>query len=379
MGKGIVLENVRKSFPGAEQAAVKDLSLHVEPGEILALLGPSGCGKTTTLRLIAGFERPDDGAITIAGTTVASTSDYVAPERRGVGMIFQEYALFPHLTVAKNIMFGLRSIPRRKRRMRLDELLELTGLTAFQNRYPYQLSGGQQQRVAMARALAPRPHVLLLDEPFSNLDTELRLQMRVEVRDLIKQLGTTAIIVTHDQQEAMTVADRMAVMLDGMIHQVDTPEVIYHYPANRAVARFVGQGTFVPARITGDLAESDLGRFEIQEHSPQEQVDLLIRPRDVTIEVDPDGVAVIIQRTFHGAETTYVIQLPCGVQLQSSQPSYVSIFPGTRVSVRCNRARLAAYGADARVALTRPIAVGGMPFDAPFNAGRDGIAAANTD
>ena len=379
MGEGIVLENVTKSFPGSERAAISNLSLDVEPGEILALLGPSGCGKTTTLRVIAGFERPDSGMVSVAGTTVASETDYVAPERRGVGMIFQDYALFPHLTVAKNILFGLRAIPRRKRRERLDELLDLTGLSEFQNRYPYQLSGGQQQRVAMARALAPRPHVLLLDEPFSNLDTELRLQMRVEVRDLIKQLGTTAIIVTHDQQEAMTVADRMAVMLDGAIQQVDVPEVIYHYPANRAVARFVGQGTFVPARITGDLAESDLGQFELQDHGPQEQVDLLIRPRDVSIEVDPDGVAVVSQRTFHGAETTYIIQLPCGVQLQSSQPSYVSISPGTRVRVRCNRARLAAYGENARVALTRPLGFGGLHIESPFDIGRDRFAAVDSD
>ncbi len=379
MSEGIVLQNVTKFFAGSDRAAVSNLTLNVEPGEILALLGPSGCGKTTTLRLIAGFERPDAGSVDIADATVAAESTFVAPERRGVGMIFQEYALFPHLTVSKNIMFGLRSIPRRKRRDRLDELLELTGLTEFQNRYPYQLSGGQQQRVAMARALAPRPHVLLLDEPFSNLDTELRLQMRVEIRDLIKQLGTTAIIVTHDQQEAMTVADRMAVMLNGTVQQIDTPEVIYHYPANRAVARFVGQGTFVPARITGDLAESDLGQFEIQEHGPQDQVDLLIRPRDVSIEVDPDGVAVVTQRTFHGAETTYVIQLPCGVQLQSSQPSYVSIAPGTRVSVRCNRARLAAYGDDARVALTKPMSFGGMHVDSPFDIGNDTLHVAGSD
>jgi iron(III) transport system ATP-binding protein len=165
----------------------------------------------------------------------------------------------------------------------------------------------------------------------------------------------------------MTVADRMAVMLEGRIQQVDTPEVIYHYPANRAVARFVGQGTFVPARINGDLAESDLGQFELPEHGPVEQVDLLIRPRDVTIEVDPDGVAVVASRTFHGAETTYIIQLPCGVQLQSSQPSYVSIAPGTRVTVRCNRARLAAYDEDARIALTRPLGFGGAHVSSPFS------------
>ena len=379
MNEGIVLTHVSKVYPGSDDVAVRDLSLAIEPGEILALLGPSGCGKTTTLRLIAGFERPDGGTIEVAGKTVASPDAFIPPERRGVGMIFQEYALFPHLTIEKNIMFGLRSIPRRKRRDRLHELLELTELSEFASRYPYQLSGGQQQRVAMARALAPQPHVLLLDEPFSNLDTELRLQMRVEVRDLLKQLGTTAVIVTHDQQEAMTVADRMAVMLNGSVEQVEAPEIVYHYPANRAVARFVGQGTFVPARITGDLAESDLGRFELPDQGPRDQIDLLIRPRDVSIEVDPDGVAVVSQRTFHGAETTYVIQLPCGVQLQSSQPSYVSIAPGTRVRVRCNRARLAAYGEDARVALTRPVGFGGLHVDSPFEVGGDSLIANDGD
>ncbi|HLT18861.1 MAG TPA: ABC transporter ATP-binding protein [Thermomicrobiales bacterium] len=378
MGEGIVLENVTKYYPGASHPAVDDLSLEIEPGEILALLGPSGCGKTTTLRLIAGFERPQAGEVRIAGQTVAGNT-FVPPEHRGVGMIFQEYALFPHLTVAKNIAFGLRALPRRERGQRLEELLEMTGLNGLADRYPYQLSGGQQQRVAMARALAPRPHVLLLDEPFSNLDTELRLAMRVEVRDLLKKLGTTAVIVTHDQQEAMTVADRMAVMLDGRIQQVDTPEVVYHYPANRAVARFVGQGTFVPARINGDLAESDLGQFELPEHGPREQVDLLIRPRDVSIEVDPDGVAVVASRTFHGAETTYVVQLPCGVQLQSSQPSYVSISPGTRVTVRCNRARLAAYDEEARIALTRPLGFGGTHVGSPLELDATGIVAAPGD
>jgi iron(III) transport system ATP-binding protein len=366
MSEGIVLTNVSKTYPGEDAPAVFDLSLRVEPGEILALLGPSGCGKTTTLRIIAGFERPDSGDVAIAGRAAAGSGAFVAPEHRGVGMIFQEYALFPHLTVARNIAFGLRSLPRRERGRRLDELLDLTGLADFADRYPYQLSGGQQQRVALARALAPRPHVLLLDEPFSNLDTELRLAMRVEVRDLLKKLGTTAIIVTHDQQEAMTVADRMAVMLDGAIQQVDTPEVVYHYPANRAVARFVGQGTFVPARINGDFAESDVGHFELSEHGPREQVDLLIRPRDVTLEVDPDGVAVVLSRSFHGAESTYLIQLPCGVQLQSSQPSYISISPGSRVRVRCNRVRLAAYGEDARIALTSPPELGGLHVDSPF-------------
>jgi iron(III) transport system ATP-binding protein len=354
----IVLDGVSRNFFGAQRAAVENVSLDVRDGEILALLGPSGCGKTTTLRMIAGFERADRGRISIGGVTVDDGRTFVQPEKRGVGMVFQDYALFPHLNVVQNIGFGLTKSSKSERDARVAELLDLAGLTDLARRYPHQLSGGQQQRVALARALAPKPRVLLLDEPFSNLDTELRVQMRAEVRDLLKAVGTTAILVTHDQQEAMTVADRMAVMLNGRIEQVDTPEAVYHFPATRAVANFVGQGTFVPARIAGAFAESDLGSFEIDAVDGAScalgpsQVDLLLRPRDVSLEVDPDGIAVIQSRVFNGAELTYRIQLPCGVTLQSNQPLHVDITPGTRVRVRCNRNRLAAYDADSRVALT---------------------------
>ncbi len=354
MDQHIELSNVTKSFPDAATPAVRNVSLSIDRGEIVALLGPSGCGKTTTLRLIAGFESPEDGTITIAGRVVANHQAFLQPEHRGVGMVFQDYALFPHLTVRDNIAFGLRRRERSTRNARVDELIELTGLSEFEDRYPHQLSGGQQQRVAMARALAPEPHVLLLDEPFSNLDTELRFQMRAEVRNLLKQVGTTAILVTHDQQEAMMMADRMAVMLEGSIEQVDAPDVIYHYPANRAVAKFVGQGTFVPATVAGSVADSDLGTFELERNSAAEKVDLLLRPRDVTIEVDPDGIAYVVSRTFQGAEFTYLVQLPCGVQLISNQPSHVDVSPGARVRVRCNRVRLAAYDNYAQVAMTSP-------------------------
>jgi iron(III) transport system ATP-binding protein len=356
--ESIVLSGVSKQFTGSVRPAIHDVSFTVGRGEILALLGPSGCGKTTTLRLIAGFERADEGRVIIGGMVVDDSRAYTSPEKRGVGMVFQDYALFPHLTVAANIGFGLAKKSRRERDQRIAELIELAELGELRDRYPHQLSGGQQQRVALARAIAPAPEVLLLDEPFSNLDTELRLQMRSEVRDLLKAVGTTAILVTHDQQEAMTVADRLAVMLAGRIEQIDTPDVVYHYPATRAVANFVGQGTFVPATIAGITAESDVGSFQIDGPPGPNHVDLLLRPRDVTLEVDPEGIAFVQSRAFHGAEFTYRIQLPCGVQLQSNQPSHIDISPGTRVSVRCNRVRLAAYDADARVGLTSASMIG---------------------
>ena len=361
--QSIVLSGATKQFAGGASPAVWDVSFDVEPGEIVALLGPSGCGKTTTLRLIAGFERLDAGSVSINGRVMDDGRGYVPPEKRSVGMVFQDFALFPHLTVAGNIGFGLIRSSKREREERVRELAELAGLTEFLDRYPHQLSGGQQQRVALARALAPKPDVLLLDEPFSNLDTELRVQMRTEVRELLKAVGTTAVLVTHDQQEAMTVADRMAVMLGGRVEQIDTPDVVYHYPATRAVASFVGLGTFVPARIAGAVASSDVGQFTIDGPPGPDNVDLLLRPRDVTLTVDPEGIAVVQSRIFHGAEFTYRVQLPCGVTLQSNQPSHIDISPGTRVSVRCARVRLAAYDADARVALTTaagfPTAFGG--------------------
>ncbi|MEX2425654.1 MAG: ABC transporter ATP-binding protein [Thermomicrobiaceae bacterium] len=354
MNEHIVLSQVTKSFPDADEPAVRDVSMSIGQGEIVALLGPSGCGKTTTLRIIAGFEKPDSGDVSIAGRVVADHEGFVQPEKRGVGMVFQDYALFPHLNVRDNIAFGLRRWDRQRRTERVAELIELSGLSDLEDRFPHQLSGGQQQRVAMARALAPEPHVLLLDEPFSNLDTELRFQMRAEVRNLLKQVNTTAILVTHDQQEAMMMADRMAVMLNGSVEQIDAPDIIYHYPATRAVANFVGQGTFVPATVAGSIAESDLGRFELERDSAAEKVDLLLRPRDVTLDVDPDGIAYIVSRTFQGAEFTYLVQLPCGVQLISNQPSHVDVSPGARVRVRCNRVRLAAYDSYSQVAMTSP-------------------------
>lgn len=220
----VVLRDVVCRYTGAGPAAVDGLSLSVAEGETVALLGPSGSGKTTVLRLVAGFERPDAGAVWIAGRPVAAAGVWVPPEARGVGMVFQDYALFPHLTAAENVAFGLHCLNRIDRSPRTDEVLDLVGMRAYAGRYPHELSGGQQQRVALARALAPRPFAVLLDEPFSNLDADLRAQVREEVRAILKQTGTSALFVTHDQEEALLLGDRVALIHEGRLQQVDTPE-----------------------------------------------------------------------------------------------------------------------------------------------------------
>jgi len=254
----LLLDRVSKRFRAADPPAVDGLSLRVTEGEILALLGPSGCGKTTTLRLIAGLESPDAGTITLRGQIVAGPGRAVPPEERGVGIVFQDYALFPHLTVADNVAFGL---PRAARRSRVEAVLELVGLGGFGPRYPHELSGGQQQRVALARALAPAPALLLLDEPFSNLDADLRAQMRDEVERILRTSGTTAVFVTHDQEEAFTLADRVGVLLAGRIEQLAPPQELYHRPATRFVAAFVGAADFLPGVVTAQGIVTEVGTF----------------------------------------------------------------------------------------------------------------------
>ncbi|MCB0020618.1 MAG: ABC transporter ATP-binding protein [Anaerolineales bacterium] len=245
----VTCHGLNKAFAG--QPVVRDLSLNVAAGEILAVLGPSGCGKTTMLRLIAGFEQLDGGRITIAGQQVAGDGRGQPPEKRRVGMVFQDYAIFPHLTVQQNVAFGLG----RGQAERANQMLDFVGLTGHGDKMPHELSGGQQQRVALARALAPQPAVLLMDEPFSNLDAALRLEVRAEVRNLLKQSNMTAIFVTHDQEEALTMSDRIAVMSDGVVQQIGTPVAIYEHPRNRFVADFIGETNFLAGEVTG------LGQF----------------------------------------------------------------------------------------------------------------------
>jgi iron(III) transport system ATP-binding protein len=328
------LEQVTKSYPAQALPAVDHLSLELAKGEILALLGPSGCGKTTTLRLIAGFERPDAGVVEIGGKIMANRRMSVPPEQRGVGVVFQEYTLFPHLTVDENVLFGLRHLRAQERLQRLREMLDMVGLGPFARRYPHELSGGQQQRVALARALAPRPAVLLLDEPFSNLDADLRTQMLHEVYVILRHLETTAVFVTHDHEEAFMVADRVGVLNGGRLEQLSCPEEIYHRPGTRFVARFVGQANFLPGRVLRAGIETDIGTFPkplgLTEGAT---VEVMIRPHQLALRPDATGSGLVISRRFRGADAVVVVQLPSGVTLYSYQPSTHRFQTGERVTV----------------------------------------------
>ena len=311
------LEHLGKRF--SETVAVEDLSLGVSPGEFLTLLGPSGCGKTTTLRMIAGFETPTEGRIRIGERDVTM----LPPQKRGVGMVFQNYALFPHLDVRDNIGFGLRSqdVPRAEIGARVERALELVGLAGYTDRRVQQLSGGQQQRIALARALAPEPPLLLLDEPLSNLDAALRERTRTELRTLLKRLGITAVFVTHDQEEAFALSDRIAVLRDGRLQQVGTPEELYHAPANPFVASFLGRANFLPARIVarnGSTAVGELAggvRWPVQGADGAEgAMQLMVRPEALRLfpaenARDPEELeGMVRERRFTGAATLYRVE-----------------------------------------------------------------------
>ena len=339
----LAIDGVRRRFRGAAAPAVDALALTVARGEIVALVGPSGCGKTTTLRLVAGFERPDAGAITIAGAVVADADGtFVAPEHRHVGVVFQDFALFPHLTVARNVGFGLAAFPDRAARVR--EMLDLVGLADVAQRYPHQLSGGQQQRVAVARALAPEPALLLLDEPFSNLDADLRAQVRDVVRGAIRATRSTALFVTHDQEEALELADRVGVMATGRLQQVAPPDEIYHRPATRFVAEFLGAAVFLPGVVTADGIETELGAISKPPRAVLGgSVHVLVRPDDVAFVAASSGNAVLVERVFRGSEVRYTIELPSGLRLPSSQPSATTVPVGTRVRAQIQLDHVVAF------------------------------------
>ncbi|MGB0127222.1 MAG: ABC transporter ATP-binding protein [Rhodocyclaceae bacterium] len=340
-----LLEFCRVSHAYASHTVVRDLSFALAPGELCCLLGASGCGKTTVLRLIAGFERPRAGEVRLRGETVASATQHLPAERRHVGMVFQDYALFPHLTVAENVAFGLRGKGKPEARTTANELLELVGLPGLGRRYPHELSGGQQQRVALARALAPRPHLLLLDEPFSNLDVELRERLSLEVREILKATGTAAVLVTHDQHEAFAMADMVGIMHEGRIEQWATPYDLYHRPANPYVADFVGQGVFVTGTVVDPgTVEVELGR--LRSDLPIEcgpscgacskdcRLNVLLRPDDIVHDDDSDIRAEVVAKAFRGAEFLYTLRLASGATVLSLVPSHHNHALGERIGIR---------------------------------------------
>lgn len=351
------LKNITKTYPNPadrhQNLVLDDVSLTLNHGDLLGLLGPSGCGKTTLLRIIAGFESISQGIVEIAGNVVCTNCDSIAAEKRNTGMVFQDYALFPHLTVAENIAFGLKNqrkkpnrglfaqnkILQQKIQQRVTEVLELVGLSGFQKRYPHQLSGGQQQRISLARALAPQPALILLDEPLSNLDVQVRHRLRAEIRAILKAAGTSAIFVTHDREEALAISDKIAVMRDGKLEQIGTPEEIYLNPQSRFVAEFVTQANFIPATKKDFTWVTELGEITISESTKDNSSDLgdlMIRQEDVAIAPDLNSKIVIRERQFLGREYHYCLETASGKRIHARTDLDNAIAVGTRVNIALN-------------------------------------------
>jgi len=335
------VEDLRHAY--GEQVVVRGVSFSLERGAIGCLLGPSGCGKTTVLRCIAGFETVQHGAIRLDGQTVSAPGTLVPPEARRIGMVFQDYALFPHLTVAENIGFGLHRLARTERAARIEELARLVHLSEELHKYPHEISGGQQQRVALARALAPRPELLLLDEPFSNLDVELRERLSLELREIIKASGATAVLVTHDQQEAFAIADLVGILHAGRIQQWDTAYNLYHRPANRFVADFIGQGVFLPAQpLEGGRLEIELGTLQ-GASSNGKPVEVLLRPDDVVHDDAAPTQAEVVHKAFRGAEILYTLKLASGRKVLALVPSHHNHALGERIGIRLDVDHVVAF------------------------------------
>jgi len=326
---------------------VHDVSFALEPGSIGCLLGPSGCGKTTLLRALAGFEPVSAGTIRLHGETVSRPGLTVPPERRRIGMVFQDFALFPHLSVAGNVGFGLRGWTRKARRRRVTELLALVGLPGAADQFPHELSGGMQQRVALARAMAPKPDILLLDEPFSSMDAELREQLAREVRDVLKREGVTAVLVTHDQLEAFAMADLIGVLGHGQIHQWGTGFGLYHEPADRFVADFIGQGVLLPATIHDEIrVRTELGRIAGDgPHglAPGSAAEVLIRPDDMLYDESSPRKAIVVERAFRGAEFLYTLRLASGTEVLCLVPSHHRHAIGEEIGVRLQADHLVVF------------------------------------
>jgi iron(III) transport system ATP-binding protein len=332
-------------YPQTTAAVLERLSLTLVQGDIGCVVGSSGCGKTTLLRAIAGLVPVSSGSIDIGEQRVAGDGIEVPTEKRGVGLVFQDYALFPHLRIEENVGFGLRALPRGERSARVQRLLELVGLQSYARKYPHELSGGQQQRVALARALAPSPKLLLMDEPFSNLDVELRARLGAEVRQILKESGTSAILVTHDQQEAFAIADRVGVMHRGRLEQWDRPYEIYHRPGSRYVADFIGQGVFLPAKVLDSRRVSiELGELKGDVPLPCNvgcdtcgrgcHVEVLLRPDDVVHDDVSPMTAQVVRKAFRGADFVYTLRLDSGREVLALVPSHHDHAVGERIGIR---------------------------------------------
>ncbi len=331
--------------PAAKRNAVDGLSIALNTGDIACLIGESGCGKTTALRAIAGFLTATSGSVCLNGQSLSEGKVHTPPQQRGIGLMFQDLALFPHLTVAANIAFGLSKLSKPEQAARTAHLLGVVGLQGLEGRYPHELSGGQQQRVALARALAPKPQLLLLDEPFSSLDANLRRQLALDIRLILKAEGVTALMVTHDQHEAFAFADFVGVMHQGRMEQWATPYTLYHEPATRYVAQFIGEGAFLPGTRTLDAAHEhehvhielgDITPADTTTHAHDEKllVDVLLRPDDVVHDDDSALQAVVVRKAFRGAEFLYTLRLPSGREVLALVPSHHDHAVGEPIGIR---------------------------------------------
>ncbi len=340
------------------QAVLDDVSFYVAEGDICCLLGPSGCGKTTALRAIAGFQPLQRGKISLAGDVISTPQFHLEPERRQIGMVFQDYALFPHLNVRDNILFGIRSQSTAEQRSTLKQLLGLIKLEQIAERYPHELSGGQQQRVALARALAPNPRLLLLDEPFSNLDVDLRRHLNLEVREIFKSFGITAILVTHDQEEAFAFSDHIGLLHEGRLQQWGTAFDLYHEPTNRFVANFIGQGSLLPGTVIDQTQIStELGTISGNRAYPWDPgtaVEVLFRPDDITLNGDSGIQAEITRKVFSGSATLYTLRLPSGREVESLLPSHRDYQVGNKLTITSKVEHLIAFSSQGQIELINP-------------------------
>ncbi|WP_076407427.1 ABC transporter ATP-binding protein [Shewanella sp. UCD-KL12] len=337
------IQSVHSDYQG--QQVLKGLDLNLEKGEIVALLGPSGCGKTTLLRAVAGLQSISQGQICINGEVLSSTDKFVPSERRGVGMIFQDYALFPHLTVADNVLFGLKEGSKAQKATRLKEMLELVKLDDLQERYPHELSGGQQQRVSIARALAYEPEILLLDEPFSNIDAKVRGEMMLEIRSILKERNVSAVFVTHSKDEAFVFADKLALFKDGYIVQFGTAEELYTSPKDRYVADFLGSGNYIPVSVTDSFnVDTPIGTLTSTSelaHPIRYQGEILLRPQQIEITADDEGLGVITERRFLGNICHYQVQV--AQQFYDVKSQLSQFMPGQKVHLQAQAHSLVVF------------------------------------